>query len=160
AEAPSLETFVSSASTSAFVEPYLDGYATTNVTTQIGTHAYLPCRFLVQKYWVIPIVMLRLVAELITLCCPRCSRTTHIYYVDHGTEQLSAESRRHITQIDRNLPEAEGDPHSSAPLTSEPTLPTNLLDFYSDTFPSPGLEDYTHGNVSVFHTVRHSRRHR
>ncbi|XP_037818426.1 cyclic GMP-binding protein D-like [Lucilia sericata] len=44
AEAPSLETFVSAASTSAFVEPYLDGYATTNVTTQIGTHAYLPCR--------------------------------------------------------------------------------------------------------------------
>lgn len=31
----------------------------------------------------------------------------------HGTEQLSAESRRHITQIDRNLPEAEGDPHST-----------------------------------------------
>ncbi|KAH8313105.1 hypothetical protein KR067_000495 [Drosophila pandora] len=26
------------------VEPYLDGYATSNVTTQIGTHAYLPCR--------------------------------------------------------------------------------------------------------------------
>jgi len=26
------------------VEPYLDGFATSNVTTQIGTHAYLPCR--------------------------------------------------------------------------------------------------------------------
>lgn len=30
--------------TGALVEPYLDGYATSNVTTQIGTHAYLPCR--------------------------------------------------------------------------------------------------------------------
>ncbi|XP_039231202.1 uncharacterized protein LOC6537624 isoform X4 [Drosophila yakuba] len=30
--------------TSGLVEPYLDGYATSNVTTQIGTHAYLPCR--------------------------------------------------------------------------------------------------------------------
>ncbi|CAD6991054.1 unnamed protein product [Ceratitis capitata] len=28
----------------AFVDPYLDGYATANVTAQIGTHAYLPCR--------------------------------------------------------------------------------------------------------------------
>lgn len=30
--------------TGVLVEPYLDGYATSNVTTQIGTHAYLPCR--------------------------------------------------------------------------------------------------------------------
>nr|XP_043067603.1 hemicentin-2 [Drosophila bipectinata] len=30
--------------TNGLVEPYLDGYATSNVTTQIGTHAYLPCR--------------------------------------------------------------------------------------------------------------------
>ncbi|XP_070143294.1 uncharacterized protein dpr11 isoform X3 [Drosophila kikkawai] len=30
--------------TAGLVEPYLDGYATSNVTTQIGTHAYLPCR--------------------------------------------------------------------------------------------------------------------
>ncbi|XP_059217531.1 hemicentin-2 [Stomoxys calcitrans] len=31
----------------------------------------------------------------------------------HGSEQLSAESRRHKTQVDRNLPEAEGDAHST-----------------------------------------------
>uniref|UniRef100_A0A1A9WM75 Ig-like domain-containing protein n=1 Tax=Glossina brevipalpis TaxID=37001 RepID=A0A1A9WM75_9MUSC len=38
------DTIQASASTSAFVEPYLEGFATTNITTQIGTHAYLPCR--------------------------------------------------------------------------------------------------------------------
>uniref|UniRef100_A0A1B0FQK4 Ig-like domain-containing protein n=1 Tax=Glossina morsitans morsitans TaxID=37546 RepID=A0A1B0FQK4_GLOMM len=38
------DTIQTSASTSAFAEPYLEGFATTNITTQIGTHAYLPCR--------------------------------------------------------------------------------------------------------------------
>ncbi|XP_037943149.1 zwei Ig domain protein zig-8 [Teleopsis dalmanni] len=31
----------------------------------------------------------------------------------HGSEQLAADSRRHRTQIDRNLPEEEGDAHST-----------------------------------------------
>lgn len=27
-----------------YTEPYLEGHGTTNITTQIGTHAYLPCK--------------------------------------------------------------------------------------------------------------------
>ncbi|KAI8117195.1 protein sidekick-2-like [Lucilia cuprina] len=191
AEAPSLETFVSAASTSAFVEPYLDGYATTNVTTQIGTHAYLPCRvkqlgnksvswirvrdghiltvdravfiadqrFLAlkqpDKFWTLQIKYVQArdagAYECQVSTEPKVSARVHLQVVVprteilgdpdryvkagsrvnlrcvvrgalepptfimwyHGTEQLSAESRRHITQIDRNLPEAEGDPHST-----------------------------------------------
>ncbi|KAM7361312.1 uncharacterized protein ACRADG_011209 isoform 1-T5 [Cochliomyia hominivorax] len=191
AEAPSLETFVSAASTSAFVEPYLDGYATTNVTTQIGTHAYLPCRvkqlgnksvswirvrdghiltvdravfiadqrFLAlkqpDKFWTLQIKYVQArdagAYECQVSTEPKVSARVHLQVVVprteilgdpdryvkagsrvnlrcvvrgalepptfimwyHGTEQLTAESRRHITQIDRNLPEAEGDPHST-----------------------------------------------
>uniref|UniRef100_A0A1I8NVF1 Ig-like domain-containing protein n=1 Tax=Stomoxys calcitrans TaxID=35570 RepID=A0A1I8NVF1_STOCA len=191
AEAPSLETFVSAASASAFVEPYLDGYATTNVTAQIGTHAYLPCRvkqlgnksvswirvrdghiltvdravfiadqrFLAlkqpDKFWTLQIKYVQArdagAYECQVSTEPKVSARVHLQVVVprteilgdpdryvkagstvilrcivrgalepptfimwyHGSEQLSAESRRHKTQVDRNLPEAEGDAHST-----------------------------------------------
>ncbi|XP_075145837.1 defective proboscis extension response 11 [Haematobia irritans] len=191
AEAPSLETFVSAASTSAFVEPYLDGYATTNVTAQIGTHAYLPCRvkqlgnksvswirvrdghiltvdravfiadqrFLAlkqpDKFWTLQIKYVQArdagAYECQVSTEPKVSARVHLQVVVprteilgdpdryvkagstvilrcivrgalepptfimwyHGSEQLSAESRRHKTQVDRNLPEVEGDAHST-----------------------------------------------
>ncbi|XP_058974317.1 hemicentin-2 [Musca domestica] len=191
AEAPSLETFVSAASTSAFVEPYLDGYATTNVTAQIGTHAYLPCRvkqlgnksvswirvrdghiltvdravfiadqrFLAlkqpDKFWTLQIKYVQArdagAYECQVSTEPKVSARVHLQVVVprteilgdpdryvkagstvilrcivrgalepptfimwyHGSEQISAESRRHKTQVDRHLPEVEGDAHST-----------------------------------------------
>ncbi|XP_060648333.1 hemicentin-2 [Drosophila nasuta] len=173
------------------VEPYLDGYATSNVTTQIGTHAYLPCRvkqlgnksvswirlrdghiltvdravfiadqrFLAlkqpDKYWTLQIkyvqardagtyecqvstepkvsarVQLQVVvprteilgepdryvkagSNVVLRCIVRgaLEPPTFIMWY-HGAEQLAADSRRHRTQLDPNLPEASGEGQST-----------------------------------------------
>ncbi|KAH8419015.1 hypothetical protein KR222_000771, partial [Zaprionus bogoriensis] len=177
--------------TGVLVEPYLDGYATSNVTTQIGTHAYLPCRvkqlgnksvswirlrdghiltvdravfiadqrFLAlkqpDKYWTLQIkyvqardagtyecqvstepkvsarVQLHVVvprteilgepdryvkagSNVVLRCIVRgaLEPPTFIMWY-HGTEQLAADSRRHRTQLDPNLPEASGEGQST-----------------------------------------------
>ncbi|XP_020818549.1 hemicentin-2 [Drosophila serrata] len=177
--------------TAGLVEPYLDGYATSNVTTQIGTHAYLPCRvkqlgnksvswirlrdghiltvdravfiadqrFLAikqpEKYWTLQIkyvqardagsyecqvstepkvsarVQLQVVvprteilgepdryvkagSNVVLRCIVRgaLEPPTFIMWY-HGAEQLAADSRRHRTQLDPNLPEASGDGQST-----------------------------------------------
>ncbi|XP_030562378.1 hemicentin-2 [Drosophila novamexicana] len=177
--------------TGALVEPYLDGYATSNVTTQIGTHAYLPCRvkqlgnksvswirlrdghiltvdravfiadqrFLAlkqpDKYWTLQIkyvqardagiyecqvstepkvsarVQLQVVvprteilgepdryvkagSNVVLRCIVRgaLEPPTFIMWY-HGAEQLAADSRRHRTQLDPNLPEASGEGQST-----------------------------------------------
>ncbi|XP_030374315.1 hemicentin-2 [Scaptodrosophila lebanonensis] len=177
--------------TATLVEPYLDGYATSNVTTQIGTHAYLPCRvkqlgnksvswirlrdghiltvdravfiadqrFLAlkqpDKYWTLQIkyvqardagayecqvstepkvsarVQLQVVvprteilgepdryvkagSNVVLRCIVRgaLEPPTFIMWY-HGAEQLAADSRRHRTQLDPNLPEANGDGQST-----------------------------------------------
>ncbi|XP_032577115.1 hemicentin-2 isoform X2 [Drosophila sechellia] len=177
--------------TSGLVEPYLDGYATSNVTTQIGTHAYLPCRvkqlgnksvswirlrdghiltvdravfiadqrFLAikqpDKYWTLQIkyvqardagsyecqvstepkvsarVQLQVVvprteilgepdryvkagSNVVLRCIVRgaLEPPTFIMWY-HGAEQLAADSRRHRTQLDPNLPEASGEGQST-----------------------------------------------
>ncbi|XP_034488747.1 hemicentin-2 [Drosophila innubila] len=173
------------------VEPYLDGFATSNVTTQIGTHAYLPCRvkqlgnksvswirlrdghiltvdravfiadqrFLAlkqpDKYWTLQIkyvqardagtyecqvstepkvsarVQLQVVvprteilgepdryvkagSNVVLRCIVRgaLEPPTFIMWY-HGAEQLAADSRRHRTQLDPNLPEANGEGQST-----------------------------------------------
>ncbi|XP_068157319.1 zwei Ig domain protein zig-8 [Drosophila tropicalis] len=177
--------------TATMVEPYLDGYATSNVTTQIGTHAYLPCRvkqlgnksvswirlrdghiltvdravfiadqrFLAikqpDKYWTLQIkyvqardagayecqvstepkvsarVQLHVVvprteilgepdryvkagSNVVLRCIVRgaLEPPTFIMWY-HGAEQLAADSRRHRTQLDPNLPEANGEGQST-----------------------------------------------
>ncbi|XP_064540220.1 hemicentin-2 [Drosophila montana] len=177
--------------TGVLVEPYLDGYATSNVTTQIGTHAYLPCRvkqlgnksvswirlrdghiltvdravfiadqrFLAlkqpDKYWTLQIkyvqardagtyecqvstepkvsarVQLQVVvprteilgepdryvkagSNVVLRCIVRgaLEPPTFIMWY-HGAEQLAADSRRHRTQLDPNLPEASGEGQST-----------------------------------------------
>ncbi|SPP84224.1 hemicentin-2 [Drosophila guanche] len=177
--------------TATLVEPYLDGYATSNVTTQIGTHAYLPCRvkqlgnksvswirlrdghiltvdravfiadqrFLAikqpDKYWTLQIkyvqardagsyecqvstepkvsarVQLQVVvprteilgepdryvkagSNVVLRCIVRgaLEPPTFIMWY-HGAEQLAADSRRHRTQLDPNLPEATGEGQST-----------------------------------------------
>ncbi|EDW15969.2 hemicentin-2 [Drosophila mojavensis] len=177
--------------TGVLVEPYLDGFATSNVTTQIGTHAYLPCRvkqlgnksvswirlrdghiltvdravfiadqrFLAlkqpDKYWTLQIkyvqardagtyecqvstepkvsarVQLQVVvprteilgepdryvkagSNVVLRCIVRgaLEPPTFIMWY-HGTEQLAADSRRHRTQLDPNLPEASGEGQST-----------------------------------------------
>ncbi|KAH8358595.1 hypothetical protein KR093_001221 [Drosophila rubida] len=179
------------AASGVLVEPYLDGYATSNVTTQIGTHAYLPCRvkqlgnksvswirlrdghiltvdravfiadqrFLAlkqpDKYWTLQIkyvqardagayecqvstepkvsarVQLQVVvprteilgepdryvkagSNVVLRCIVRgaLEPPTFIMWY-HGAEQLAADSRRHRTQLDPNLPEASGEGQST-----------------------------------------------
>ncbi|XP_054725729.1 zwei Ig domain protein zig-8 [Anastrepha obliqua] len=175
----------------AFVEPYLDGYATTNVTAQIGTHAYLPCRvkqlgnksvswvrvrdghiltvdravfiadqrFLAlkqpDKFWTLQIKYVQArdagAYECQVSTEPKVSARVHLQVVVprteivggpdrlvkagstvvlrcivrgalepptfimwfHSTEQINGDSRRYRTQVDRNLPEIEGDAHST-----------------------------------------------
>ncbi|CAD7093268.1 unnamed protein product [Hermetia illucens] len=45
ADIPSpLEGSTKQTGSSLYIDPHLEGHGTTNVTTQIGTHAYLPCK--------------------------------------------------------------------------------------------------------------------
>ncbi|XP_036233930.1 zwei Ig domain protein zig-8 [Bactrocera oleae] len=181
----------SAATVSAFVEPYLEGYASTNVTAQIGTHAYLPCRvkqlgnksvswvrvrdghiltvdravfiadqrFLAlkqpDKFWTLQIKYVQArdagAYECQVSTEPKVSARVHLQVVVprteivggperlvkagstvvlrcivrgalepptfimwyHSTEQITSDSKRYRTQVDRNIPEIEGDAHST-----------------------------------------------
>ncbi|XP_012161248.1 zwei Ig domain protein zig-8 isoform X1 [Ceratitis capitata] len=175
----------------AFVDPYLDGYATANVTAQIGTHAYLPCRvkqlgnksvswvrvrdghiltvdravfiadqrFLAlkqpDKFWTLQIKYVQArdagAYECQVSTEPKVSARVHLQVVVprteivggperlvkagstvvlrcivrgalepptfimwyHSTEQITGDSVRYRTQVDRNIPDIEGDSHST-----------------------------------------------
>ncbi|XP_039949865.1 neural cell adhesion molecule L1 isoform X2 [Bactrocera tryoni] len=178
----------SAATVPAFVEPYLEGYASTNVTAQIGTHAYLPCRlgnksvswvrvrdghiltvdravfiadqrFLAlkqpDKFWTLQIKYVQArdagAYECQVSTEPKVSARVHLQVVVprteivggperlvkagstvvlrcivrgalepptfimwyHSTEQITSDSTRYRTQVDRNIPEIEGDAHST-----------------------------------------------